>query len=186
MKKIITLATIAGLGAASVNAQILTSAYNPATGHTYYLLQKSTWSVAESQAIVLGGHLATINDAAENEWVATTLSNFGGVQRGLWIGLTDQDHEGTFTWVSGDPSTYRNWEVGQPDNGGGSGAENWVNIWPKPGGRNPGTWNDYNGHDDNWFGAPFCGVVEVVPEPTALALMGLGTAMLLFRRRRQV
>jgi len=91
MKNLVTLATVAVLGAASVNAQILTSAYNPATGHTYYLLAQSTWSVAESQAIALGGHLATINDAAEDNWVAITLSNFGGVQRGLWIGLTDQE-----------------------------------------------------------------------------------------------
>jgi hypothetical protein len=91
MKNILALGIVALLGAASVNAQILTSAYNPATGHTYYLLAQSTWSVAESQAIALGGHLATINDAAEDNWVAITLSNFGGVQRGLWIGLTDQE-----------------------------------------------------------------------------------------------
>jgi hypothetical protein len=186
MKNISTLTIVSLLGAASVNAQILTSAYNPATGHTYYLLAQSTWSVAESQAIALGGHLATINDAAEDNWVALTLSNFGGVQRGLWIGLTDQDHEGTFTWVDGDPSTYRHWEIGQPDNGGGSGAENYVNIWPNPGGRDPGTWNDYNGHDDNWFGAPFCGVAEVVPEPGVVAFMGLAAAAVLLRRRAQM
>lgn len=186
MKNTAPLAIIALIAAASVNAQVLTNAYNPATGHTYYLLAQSTWSVAESEAVTLGGHLATINDAAEDDWVVTTFSNFGGVQRGLWIGLTDQDHEGTFSWIDGDPSTYRHWEAGQPDNGGGSGAENYVNIWPKPGGRDPGTWNDYNGHDDNWFGAPFCGIVEVVPEPSTVALVGLGAAALLLRRRTRM
>lgn len=183
MKSILTLAIIALLGAASVNAQILTSAYNPATGHNYFLLAQSTWTVAESEALTLGGHLATINDAAENTWVSTTFSHFGGVERSLWIGLTDQNHEGTFTWVSGDPSPYRNWESGQPDDGaGGYGPENWVHIWPNPGSRSPGQWNDYSAND-NWFGMPFHGVVEVVPEPTAVALMGLGASTLLLRRR---
>jgi hypothetical protein len=186
MKSILTLAIIALLGAASVNAQILTNAFNPATGHNYYLLAQSTWTVAESQAITLGGHLVTINDAAENNWVSTAFSHFGGVEHGLWIGLTDQDHEGTFTWISGDPSIYRNWEGGQPDNGGGSfGPENWVNIWPNPGSRSPGLWNDFSAND-NWFGMPFNGVVEVVPEPTVFALMGLGAAAPLLRRRTRV
>ena len=185
MKNILTLAIIAQLGAASVNAQILTSASNPATGHNYYLLAQSTWTVAESEALTLGGHLATINDAAEDNWVTTTFSNFGGVQRMLWIGLTDQNHEGTFTWVSGDPSTYRNWEPGQPDNGGSFGPENWVHILPNPGPRSPGKWNDFS-NNDNWEGMPFCGIVEVVPEPSALALMGLGAAAVLLRRRAQV
>ena len=186
MKSIITSAIVALLGATSINAQILTSAFNPATGHNYYLLAQSTWTVAENEAISLGGYLVTINDAAEDNWVSTTFSNFGGVQRGLWIGLTDQDHEGTFTWVSGDPSTYRHWEAGQPDNGGVQfGPENWVNIWPNPGPRDPGTWNDFS-NADNWEGMPFSGVVEVVPEPSAVALMGFGAAALILRRRVRV
>jgi hypothetical protein len=78
MKSILTLTIIASLGAASVNAQILTNAYNPATGHNYYLLAQSTWTVAESQAITLGGHLVTINDAAEDNWVSTAFSHSPG------------------------------------------------------------------------------------------------------------
>src|SRR6476619_1362742 len=57
---------------------------NPANGHTYYRLTQSNWSAAESQAISLGGHLATINDAAENDWVATTFGSPTEAWR-IWI-----------------------------------------------------------------------------------------------------
>ena len=38
---------------------------NPANGHIYYLLAKTNWVWSEQQAKSMGGHLATIDDAAE-------------------------------------------------------------------------------------------------------------------------
>ena len=32
-----------------------------------------------------------------------------------WIGANDKDSEGNFTWVSGKPLTYTNWDQDQPD-----------------------------------------------------------------------
>src|SRR5687768_11887231 len=75
--------------------------FNPATGHSYYLLQPSSWTDAEAKAQSLGGHLVTINDAPENDFVWGQFSQFGGVQRSLWIGLNDQASEGTFVWADG-------------------------------------------------------------------------------------
>jgi hypothetical protein len=40
-------------------------------GHTYYLLETSNWMDAESQAIALGGHLATVSSKSENDWIFT-------------------------------------------------------------------------------------------------------------------
>src|SRR5262245_7871296 len=87
---------------------------NPANGHTYYLLAAEQWPAAEAEAITLGGHLATINDAAENTWVTGQFSNVGGVHP-LWIGLNDALVEGTFVWTSGEPVSYTNWNAGEPN-----------------------------------------------------------------------
>ena len=51
---------------------------DPANGHTYYLLEKTTWVAAEAEAVALGGHLATVNDAAEDAWLFATFATFGG------------------------------------------------------------------------------------------------------------
>ena len=32
-----------------------------------------------------------------------------------WIGANDKNFEGNFTWVSGKPLTYTNWDQDQPD-----------------------------------------------------------------------
>ena len=38
---------------------------NPANAHHYYLLSEDTWQASERFAQELGGHLATVNDLAE-------------------------------------------------------------------------------------------------------------------------
>src|ERR1700752_2112881 len=74
-------------------------------GHTYYLLSDDTWQASETKAVSLGGHLVTVNDSTENNFL---LSAFAKYQKNMWIGLTDQAVEGTFVWVSGQPVTYTN------------------------------------------------------------------------------
>ena len=49
-------------------------AINPGPGHTYYLLTQNTWTASEAEAVTLGGHLVTINDSAENDWVLNTFN----------------------------------------------------------------------------------------------------------------
>jgi Ca2+-binding RTX toxin-like protein len=87
--------------------------FNPTTGHSYLLSTSSTWQDAENEAVALGGHLVTINDQAENDWLANTFGT--GF---LWIGYTDQETEGTFVWANGETTTatYTNWSISQPDN----------------------------------------------------------------------
>jgi hypothetical protein len=81
-------------------------------GHYYGATNTpGSWVDKEAEAVSIGAHLVTINDAAENAFLVT---NFGNGNR--WIGLTDQAVEGTFVWSSGEPVTYTNWGFGQPDN----------------------------------------------------------------------
>ena len=88
---------------------------NAANGHIYFLLTSNTWTASEAEAVTLGAHLATINDAAENQWVFDNFSNFGGTSRQLWIGLNDLQQPGQFVWSSGQPVTYANWAPGEPN-----------------------------------------------------------------------
>ena len=93
------------------------------------MLSPSGWTAAESVAVSIGGHLATINDAAEDAWVVSTFGSYLPV----WIGLNDRTTEGTYVWTSGEPVSYLNWRPGEPNN---SGNEDLVYL-----GSNG--WNDY-------------------------------------------
>ena len=128
---------------------------NPANAHIYYLLAPTNWIGAWFNAQRAGGRLVTINDAAENAWVFDTFANYDGVPRNLWLGLRDSAQEGTWVWDSGDPSIYRNWAPGEPDNGGG-GNEDYAAM-RGPVLSSPGTWSDVSGDVTN---AP---VVEKIP-----------------------
>lgn len=102
--------------------------YGSFGGHTYFTSDAIvSWSDANSAAMSLGGHLATVASAAENAFLSN--SNL------YWIGLTDQVTEGTFKWVTGEPLGFTGWGPGEPNN---SGNEDWVEI--NRGG--PGRWND--------------------------------------------
>jgi hypothetical protein len=107
---------------------------NPANGNQYYLLSLASASNANAKAISLGGHLATIANPAENEWVRANIANFGGVPREVWLGFGDAAAEGTFQWVTGEPVTYTNWAPGEPNDSFG---EDFVEMYPTI-----GTWND--------------------------------------------
>ena len=98
----------------------------------------SSWEAVEAEAVAVGGHLVTINDLEENDWLQQTFSPFGE----LWIGLNDRDVEGTFVWSSGEVADYENWLGGQP---AGGTNENFVVM------RLDGLWDDrHTTHDASW------------------------------------
>src|SRR4051794_13819071 len=136
------LILIGSMSAALGQPLVLETAYNPANGHTYQLLESSDWVSAESAAISLGGHLVTINDQAENDW----LWNIWGTTRSLMIGATDAASEGTFVWTSGEAFSFSNWTAGEPNNGVGydQEPENYSYMYADGWGT-PGEWNDSKG-----------------------------------------
>lgn len=84
-------------------------------GHAYYLSNNPlTWIEARDLCFALGGHLVTISDAAENNFVWSINSGYG-----LLMGFTDEEVEGTFKWITNEPVSYTNWYPGEPNNSNG-------------------------------------------------------------------
>ncbi len=171
--------------AGSAGATVLSGPIvNPANGNTYYFLDVALWPNAEAEANSLGGHLVTINDADEQDWVFDTFVATipaSAPRDQIWIGLNDASQEGTFVWSSGEPVTYTNWASGEP-----SGDGDFVLMRGVSGGGGvapPGSWNDTISFSGGGIGE--FGVVEVVPEPSAgvLALAGLLGIGCMGRRR---
>jgi len=152
---VLSLATVPGAQAAVLAGPIT----NAANAHTYYLLSSNTWTVSEAEAVGLGGHLVTINDAAENQWVLNTFFPLTGVPyASLWIGLNDAANEGQFVWASGEPVTFTYWYPGEPNNLGGA---DYASIRHPSEAPPTGSWNDLTDIPN----PPTFGVFEV---PTTL------------------
>jgi hypothetical protein len=146
---------------------------NPANGHDYYLLAPNSWTASEAEAESLGGTLAVIKNAAEQEWVVSTFGSYKGTNRNLWIGLHRAYPGGPFIWVIPEiRSDYSYWCNGQPDNG--SGAESYVHMCAPNGTFGQplhGGWNDLaDSGSVNWE-VP-CGVVEVPGKSNEKSLSG--------------
>ena len=73
----------------------------------YVLVQGPTWEEAEANAARLGGHLVTINDGTENEWLVKSFGSSG--LWSAWIGLSDRNTEGQREWASSELTAYENW-----------------------------------------------------------------------------
>lgn len=127
-------------------------------GHRYALsFTRGTWEQCEAEAVSYGGHLVSINSAAENDWVFDTL----GRSDSIYIGLRQNplqanvEPNGGWTWMDGTvlsaingtyvPGVYKNWNdasVGgsEPNHSGGAG-EDYACYYPSGfGGRS--TWGD--------------------------------------------
>lgn len=87
-------------------------------GHTYKAIVNSsitTWKDAQAYCQSLGGHLATISDSGENDFVYELIKKETDVSRfrlgGYYTSLTD-----SWAWVDGTEFSYTNWSTDQPDN----------------------------------------------------------------------
>jgi PKD repeat protein len=114
---ITALVLAVAVGVATTAAGSVIGGPVPYGGHNYYLLSAQTWGQAETEANALGGHLVTINNPAEQDFVFELAS---GWVIGHWLGFSDQAEEGNWIWASGEPVTYTNWNVPwEPNNYGG-------------------------------------------------------------------
>ncbi len=118
----------------------------------YTVVDGPSWKDAQSEAENIGGNLATINSAEENNWLVsqfdikgmhddqTKSNDYSAIA--YWIGYTDEGSEGLWSWASGEVSSYTKWHDdrhlgGQLSPNGGAG-ENYAYL----GGYTDKTWDD--------------------------------------------
>jgi len=70
-----------------------------------------TWEDAEARCGRFGGHLVVIPDEGREEEIVGALNESG--TETVWLGLTREDGDATFTWVGGILADYTNWVSGE-------------------------------------------------------------------------
>ncbi|NNE25598.1 MAG: hypothetical protein HKN09_02030, partial [Saprospiraceae bacterium] len=60
-----------------------------------------------------GGNLPKVETQGENDWIANQISG------SIWLGLSDQGHQGTWKWYDGEEAIYTNWKSGEPSGNSG-------------------------------------------------------------------
>ena len=114
-----------------VNGDTVLAGYLLESDGQYELIKGTfTWHEAQHDAQSRDGQLATIHSEEDQARAQSKLQGFN-----VWLGGTDQGHEGTWKWVS--LNRYQNWGLNQPDNY--NGVEHYAHL------RTDGTWNDLSG-----------------------------------------
>ena len=149
-------ATNFGSGTVTIGSlPLLGDITDPSTGIRYVAVAGTTWTASEALAVALGGHLVSIGDQAEQDFVYANFGNLGGVDRRIWIGFNDQAVEGSFAWSDGTPAKFTNWNGGEPNNSGG--VEDYAEMLGSS-----GRWNDLN---NAGAGFPHLAVIELAGSP---------------------
>jgi len=155
--------------AGSLQAQTPQWIQSPLNNRFYALLPAMTWAQGEQAAVAAGGHLATVRNAAEHVWLVQTFGVGAAQDTRYWIGFTDEVAEGSWQWISGEPVTYTNWGLWEPDNAGGN--QDYGALWLIP--------NSYGGGwrwSDDYSTSVLPSIVEValLPPVGSYATFGSG------------
>lgn len=98
-------------------------------GHRYQVLPGATgWHAARDACKAKGAHLVTIATAEESAFVYESF----GKSNGVWLGGSDEETEGDFRWITGEPMTYRAFADGEPNDSGGKEDFLQLGDWETP------------------------------------------------------
>ena len=100
------------------------------------------WQTANKICTAKGGHLVTIENAAENANIQANLSMLEKDE--IWLGYTDRENEGVWLDYKGQPMTYNNWKVSDSEPNNSEGIEDYAQMY------SDGTWNDIKGFSFNY------------------------------------
>lgn len=165
MKRVSCAATIASALGSLASASAAPVFWDPESGgngHWYELVvvNNVSWTDANLAAQSRGGHLATVQSVAENalleSMVLASPQAILQIPSGRWLGpwlggfqaANSVEPSGGWTWVTGEPWVYTNWDVGQPDNNTTFGAESYLEF-SRRATVFSGTWNDRSNDDPN-------------------------------------
>jgi Secretion system C-terminal sorting domain/HYR domain/Lectin C-type domain len=134
---------------------------------TYYLSDTAeTTADAFTNAIALGGTVATIEDAATNTYIRDAVTAAaGGIA--ITIGFNDVATEGDFEWQSGGPILYANWTPGEPNDF--NTGEDYTSMLGN------GLWNDVNDLTTLRYVVEFFGTFEQTAGLPSGATFPVGT-----------
>ena len=102
-----------------------------------YFSTKRNWLDAQDHCNSQGAHLVSVKDAAENSFAHSLIEG----DNAPWTGLRDAASEGTWVWSDGTPTTWTNWNSGEPNN---SGNEDCMHLYHYPAQSYDKRWNDAN------------------------------------------
>ncbi len=149
---------VVAAGVTPLSAQVVHwSAASGGNGHWYeavYVPAGIDWASADVAARVAGGHLASVSDAAENDFVFGLVDDprFWFPDRynsniGPWLGGVQPsgspEPAGGWEWVTGEPFTWTSWAAGEPNNLGGN--EDRLHFFYNPAPTRMPHWNDLPG-----------------------------------------
>ena len=86
--------------------------FNSENGHWYKRLNPPTsWHQARDMCISNGGYLATITSKEENDFVYEHFAK----DYVCWLGASQADSTGAWSWVTRESFEYQNWYLGEPN-----------------------------------------------------------------------
>ena len=115
--------------------------FNPSLKRTEYLGSNryefyegnTSWTKAKEYAESIGGYLMTVTSESEQNLIQSYYNNNNDAK--LWLGATNPEDGGAWTWVSGEPFDYDHWGTGEPNNTNGiehylgTSTDCWWNDW---------------------------------------------------------
>uniref|UniRef100_A0A3Q3JWB0 C-type lectin domain-containing protein n=1 Tax=Monopterus albus TaxID=43700 RepID=A0A3Q3JWB0_MONAL len=94
----------------SVNSSFCENGWIYFNGSFYYISSwEKSWQDSRKDCLQRGADLVIISNKEEQEFTRR-------FQKHIWIGLSDQEKEGTWKWVDGTPLTTSYWGTDEPNN----------------------------------------------------------------------